>query len=68
MRTLRKKTFSAWRGFLGRGCGGQGQNRWMLFFRLFPGFPFLRRHEVDESINTERPPSFHPRRIGLWRD
>jgi hypothetical protein len=62
MRTLRKKIFSAWRGFLGRGCGGQGQNRWMVFFRLFPGFPFLRGHEVEESINTEGPPSFHPKR------
>jgi len=35
----------------------------MVFFRLFPGFPFLRGREVEESINTERPPSFHLKRI-----
>jgi hypothetical protein len=29
---------------------------------LFPGFPFLGGHEVEESINIERPPSFHPKR------
>ena len=31
--------------------------------QAFPGFPFLRGHEVEESINTEGPPSFHPKRI-----
>jgi hypothetical protein len=59
-RTLRKKIFSDWRGFLGRRCGGEGQNRRMVFFTLFPGFPFLGGYEVEESINT---PSFHPKRI-----
>ena len=44
------------------GCGGERQNGRMVFFRLFPGFPFLRGHEVEEAINIERPPSFHPKR------
>jgi len=29
---------------------------------LFLGFPFLGGHELEESINIERPPSFHPKR------
>ena len=61
-RTLRKKIFSDWRDFLGRRCGGEGQNGRMVFFRLFPGFPFLCGREVEETINTERPPSFHLKR------
>jgi hypothetical protein len=31
-----------------RGCGGEGQKRQMVFFMLFPGFPFLGEHEVEE--------------------
>ena len=30
---------------------------------VLQGLPFLRGHEVEESINTEGPPSFHPKRI-----
>jgi hypothetical protein len=26
-------------------------------------FPFLRGHELEETIKIERPPSFHPKRI-----
>ena len=58
-----EENFFSLERFLGRGCGGQGQNRWMVFFTPFPGFPFLLEHEVEESINTEGPPSFHPKRI-----
>jgi hypothetical protein len=57
-RTLRKKIFSDWM----RRCGGEGQNGRIVFFTLFPGFPFLCGREVEETINTERPPSFHPKR------
>ena len=46
-----------------RGCGGEGQNRRTVFFTLFPGLPFLAGHELHESINIERPPSSHPKRI-----
>jgi hypothetical protein len=30
-RTLRKNLFSDWRDSLRRWCGGEGQNRWMVF-------------------------------------
>jgi hypothetical protein len=63
MLAMQSLSSSAQQNFLGQGCGGEGQNRQMVFFTLFPGFPFLARHELQESINIERPPSFYPKRI-----
>jgi hypothetical protein len=60
MRTLRKKTFSDWRRF------SRARVRWTgaePMDGVLQGLPFLRGHEVEESINTEGPPSFHPKRI-----
>jgi hypothetical protein len=46
----------------GAGAVDRGRTDGWCSSRIFPGFPFLRGHEVEESINTEGPPSFHPKR------